>query len=208
VADLPFYLREPEKSFRLAGLPARGLYLQYRANSGEGIEAFGYAVREQVIAMQPAYLVLDQRFNGGGDYTLAADLMMDLPALLPDAAPIYVITGPATFSAGINSVAFIKSAGGERVVLLGERIGDRERAWGETNEFELPNSRLGMTFNTGLHDVAQGCPPFPECYVRNYFYDVAVGSLDPDVPIDTGFSDYLAGVDPVLDYVLSLLPKQ
>ena len=85
-------------------------------------------------------------------------------------------------------------------------MGDRERIYGETNEFELPNSRLGITFSTGLHDLANGCPPFPECYYLNYFYDVAVGSLSTDVSVETRSSDYLDGVDPVLDYVLSLEP--
>ena len=118
-------------------------------------------------------------------------------------APIYAITGPATFSAGINSVAFLRASGGSRVHILGERIGDRERMYGETNEFELPNSKLGMTFNTGLHDVENGCPPFPQCYYLNYFYDVAVGKLDPDFPIESGYGDYMAGVDPVLDFVLA-----
>ena len=101
-------------------------------------------------------------------------------------------------------MAFVKSAGGDRVLILGERVGDRERIYGETNDFELPNSKLGMTFNTGLHDVADGCPPFPQCYYLNYFYDVAVGSLDPDIPVETRFADYMAGIDPVLDTALAL----
>jgi hypothetical protein len=136
--------------------------------------------------------------NGGGM------LMYDLPGLVANAGPVYILTGPATFSAGIHSVAFVKSTGGDQVLILGERVGDRERIYGETNNFELPNSKLGMTFNTGLHDVANGCPPFPECYYRNYFYDVAVGSLDPDMPVPTRFGDYMAGIDPVLDTAVAL----
>lgn len=203
VESLPLYLREPSRQFRLDVLPGNGLYLQYRANFGDGIGEFEGEVRERARAMRPDYIVIDQRFNGGGDYTRTASLMMDLPELVANDGPLYVITGPATFSAGINSVAFVKSTGGDRVIILGERIGDRERIYGETNEFELPNSKLGMTFNTGLHDVENGCPPFPECYFRNYFYDVAVGKLDPNITIETGFADYMAGVDPVLDYVVA-----
>ena len=201
VPALPLYLREPARLFRLAALPGGGLYLQYRANRGDGIKDFESEVRRRATADNPSYLVLDQRFNGGGDYTLTAALMEDLPSLVD--GPIYVITGPATFSAGINSIAFIKSSGGDRVIILGEHIGDRERIYGETNDFELPNSGLGITFSTGLHDVGNGCPPFPACYFRNYFYDVAVGSLAPDITIETHFEDYMAGRDPVLDVVLA-----
>ena len=154
------------------------------------------------MCVHPAAVVIDQRLNGGGDYTLTEDLMTDLPALLP-ARPLYVITGNATFSAGINSVAFLRASGGERVIIVGERIGDRERMYGETNAFELPNSGLGMTFNTGLHDVENGCPPFPQCYYRNYFSDVAAGRLDPDIEIGLTAADYLAGRDPVLAAILT-----
>ena len=204
IGELPLYLREPAREFRMSELPAGGLYLQYRANVGEGIGDFGKAVRRRLQEQSPSFLVLDQRFNGGGDYTLTADLMFDLPELVGEDVPIYIITGPSTFSAGMNSVAFLKAAGGDRVRILGERVGDRERFHGETNDFELPNSRLGMTFNTGLHDLARGCPPFPECYFRNYFRDVAVGTLAPDVVIETNFADYMIGRDPVLEVILSL----
>ncbi len=202
VEAMPRYLQQPELPFQWLLLPEGGIYVQYRQNFGAGIEAFGDKVRTAIKEHKPRFVVIDQRFNGGGDYTLTEDLMSDLPHLLDDGAPIFIITGPATFSAGINSTAFARAAGKERVVLVGERIGDRERMYGETNDFVLPNSGLGMTFNTGLHDLENGCPPWPECYWRNYFNDIAVGKLDPDIVIETRFQDYLDGTDPVLETIL------
>ncbi|MEM1435144.1 MAG: hypothetical protein AAGG11_13880 [Pseudomonadota bacterium] len=199
----PRYLQQPQQPFQQLPLPGGGRYLQYRQNFGPGIEAFNADVRAALAADPPAYVVVDHRFNGGGDYTLTEALMTDLPQLLAADARLYTVTGNATFSAGINSVAFLRASGAERVVILGERIGDRERSYGETNDFVLPNSGMGMTFNTGLHDVASGCPPFPQCYYRNYFSDVAVGSLDPDVTIPLTAADYRAGRDPVLEWVLA-----
>lgn len=198
----PLYLRNPESDFQIAELPGNGLYIQYRNNNGNGIQEFGNSVRTWASAKTPSFMVVDQRFNGGGDYTLTRSLMSDLPEMVVADGPIYIITGPATFSAGINSVAFARAAGDKQVLLIGERIGDRERMYGETNDFELPNSKLGMTFNTGLHDVENGCPPWPECYWRNYFYDVAVGKLDPDIEVLTSFKYYQAGIDPVLEAIL------
>ena len=203
IGDLPLYLREPARQFRVADLPGNGLYLQYRDNFSDGIEAFNQGVRQRIAARPPDYLVVDQRMNGGGDYTLTAGLMADLPGLVGAESPVYVLTGNSTFSAGINSVAFLEAAAPERVTIVGERIGDRERAYGETNDFELPNSRMGMTFSTGLHDLANGCPPVPQCYYLNYFFDVAVGRLDPDIAVPTTVADYLAGRDPVLEAVLA-----
>lgn len=202
IPAMPLYLQKPEELFRIQPLPGEGLYVQYRQNYGDGIEAFNGDVRAAIAKEAPSYVVIDQRFNGGGDYTLTEDLMTDLPDLVMADSRIYTITGNATFSAGINSVAFLRAAGGDRVLIVGERVGDRERAYGETNDFVLPNSGMGMTFNTGLHDVGNGCPPFPECYYRNYFSDIAVGSLDPDVVIPLTAADYLAGRDPVLEWIL------
>lgn len=194
----PFYLTNADALFRAKELPGNGYYLQFRANRGEGIDRFQKNSRRYIEQAKLDYLVVDQRFNGGGDYTLTEDLMRDLPELLPKPAPIYVIIGPATFSAGINSVAFLRAAGGKRVILIGEELGDRERMYGETNDFVLPNSKLGMTFNTGLHDVEHGCPPWPQCYYRNYLSDIAVGKLTPDMPVTTSYTDYKNGIDPAL----------
>ena len=36
---------------------------------------------------------------------------------------------------------------------------------------------------------------------RNYFNDVAVGSLDPDIRIDYRFTDFIQGVDPVMNSI-------
>jgi hypothetical protein len=200
---LPLFLQEPEQLFRSRYMEdADLLYVQFRANQGEGLDVLQAQVRRQLATHRPATLVIDQRLNGGGDYTLTQKLMTDLPAIIDMTTRVYVITGNATFSAGINSVAFARAALGERMTIIGQRIGDDERAYGETNNFELPNSRLGITFSTGLHDVADGCPPFPECYWRNYFNDVAVGSLDPDISVDYNFDDFAVGVDPVMGWIL------
>jgi hypothetical protein len=201
IQPTPLYLQNPLLEFQWQRLDGNGLYIQFRQNYGTDIADFQNAVRAAIEDQPPDFVVIDQRFNGGGDYTLTEDLMTDLPALLHDAATIYVITGNETFSAGINSVAFLRASGGDRVKIIGRRIGDRERMYGETNEFELPNSKLGMTFNTGLHDVESGCPPWPQCYWRNYLSNVAVGKLDPDIRIETRFEDYFLGRDPVLDAI-------
>ena len=207
IDSTPVYLEQSEQQFRMAELPEAGLYVQFRANYGDGIEAFQQRVRARLKERPVSWLVVDQRFNGGGDYTLTEKLMLALPELAPS-AELYMITGPGTFSAGINSVAFARSAAGSELVLVGERIGDRERIYGETNDFILPNSGLGMTFNTGLHDVENGCPPWPQCYYRNYLSDIAVGKLDPDVLVETRMADYLEGRDPVLAYIEAAHLKQ
>jgi len=98
--------------------------------------------------------------------------------------------------------ASLRSSAARRAI-AGQRIGDRERSWGETNAFTLPNSGIGMTFSTGLHDVAEGCWR-RHCYWTDFFYNVAVGRLDPELPVPESWRDYRAGRDAVLAAVLEL----
>jgi hypothetical protein len=209
---LPFFIAGLEQPFTLAPLDEiDGLYVRYTANVDVGavrIADFNDAVRAAVQESQPAVLVIDQRLNGGGDYTTTIDLMRDLPRLLPARARIYVLTGPLTFSAGISSVAFLKDAGGGQVVIVGEPAGDWERHWGETVTMTLPNSGLNMTLATGLHDYAGGCWTLPNCYWLDFFNNVAIGSLDPDVEVAFSFADYAAGVDAVMEVVYEMEVSQ
>ena len=204
-----FALREPARPFRLRLLEGGSVYVQYRTNTSvrdHRIEAFNEKVRETVETAPPRFLVLDLRFNGGGDYTKTANLMRSLPGLIGSEGRIYALTGPGTFSAGIFSLAFLRDAGREEgaadVIIVGTRIGDRERSWSETNPFVLPNSGVGMSFSTGLHDVANGCRDPRVCYWTDFRYPVAAGNLDPDIEAPLTFADFAAGRDLALEKVL------
>jgi hypothetical protein len=205
VSPQPVYLREPTASFRQEVLADGAIhYVQYRRNHSterDDIDAFNADVLEMAERLRPRLLIVDQRFNYGGDYTKTYDVMTRLPDLIAEGGRIYVVTGGQTMSAGINSVAFLKAAGGERVTIIGTRIGDLERSYGESNPFVLPNSGIGMTFATGLHDVADGCWE-RACYWSDFFYNVAAGSLDPDIVVDPTFAEYAAGRDMVLETIL------
>lgn len=196
------------KHFRMAELPeVGGLYVQFRANDdrdGEVIEDFVRDVSQRAGREHPEVVVFDQRFNGGGDYTKTRGLMNSLPGKIAEGGRIYVITGNATFSAGISSVAFLKAAGGDAVTIVGEPVGDRLRMWGETNDFILPNSGIGITAARGLHDYAAGCHDVIKCYWSDFTNNVAVGSLTPDYPAPYTSADFLSHRDPALEKILEL----
>lgn len=46
-------------------------------------------------------------------------------------------------------------------------------------------------------------PPFPQCNWRNYFHDVAMGSLDPDIVVTYRFEHFIEGVDPVMAEIVA-----
>lgn len=201
----PLYLQNGEAPFHLKRLPEMdGLYVQFRQNDDAEdypVGRFVGEIRAALKELSPAVLIIDERHNGGGDFTLTADLMFDLPGLLPEGARIYVITGPETFSAAISSIGFLKHAAGDQLTLVGRPIGDSLMMWGETNEFILPNSAIGITASRGFHDQINGCFDRLKCYWTDFSYQVAVGEMKVDVPAPFRFADYAKGIDAAMDKI-------
>jgi hypothetical protein len=114
---LPFFLQGWEAPFYYQAIESiNGFYIRYSANDDVGdynITTFNKAVEAEVSQNSYAMIIVDQRSNGGGDYTRTFTLMTRLPKLVGEHTPIYVIIGPLTFSAGISSVAFLKASGSE-----------------------------------------------------------------------------------------------
>jgi hypothetical protein len=59
-----------------------------------------------------------------------------------------------------------------------------------------------MQFATGLHDYAGGCYEFPNCYWLDFFHNVSVGSLSPEITIPFTFDDYVSGQDAAINFIL------
>ena len=202
----PLYVRTNDE-FQFSRLvEAKALYVQYRQNhdGALSISEFNKRVKAEILLFQPQVLILDQRFNGGGDYLKTADLMFEIPELMPEDSRVYAITGHETFSAGISSLGFLKQALENELTIVGRRIGDSPLSWGETNAFVLPNSGVGMTAARGLHDQLYGCEDWIQCYWTDFKYPTAVSSLEPDVLVPFTFKDYAAGVDAAIAAILSI----
>lgn len=197
----PFYLQEPASTFRMHELPELdALYVQFRSNldgPGQSITAFAQAVQDKLAATPMRHVILDQRFNTGGNSDLTMDLMRAIGQR--GNGRVYVLVGPRTFSAGIVSTALVKHASGNRAVLVGEEIGDRLRWWSEGDSVCLPSSKYCMAYTTGLWDLARGCAGEAGCYGDRF--DAAVPHLSPDLRAPITREDWLAGRDPAMDAV-------
>jgi hypothetical protein len=206
LSSMPFFLQEWDEPFHYRVIESiNGFYIHYGANDDVGehsIASFNKAVESELSQHSYSVIIVDQRSNNGGDYTRTYNLMTRLPELVGENTPIYVITGPMTFSAGISSVAFLRASGGEQVTIIGTEMGDYERMWGETTSLVLPNSQLGMQLATGLHDYYDGCYEFPNCYWLDFFFNVSVGSLSPEITIPFTFEDYVRGEDAAINFIL------
>jgi hypothetical protein len=203
----PLALQDPDSPFRTAPLDdLKALYVELRQNEnspGHPIAKFLAVVRTEIAAAKPTNLVLDMRFNGGGDYTTTVRFMKSLPGLVPGRT--FVLTGPLTFSAAITSTAFVKAAGKERVTIVGEPVGDRLIFYSEGGSLTLPNSGIPIRFATGLHDYRNGCRWFGPCYWMNYVFPVAVPALDPEIAAPLTAAALSAGRDPGLEAVAAAL---
>src|ERR1700722_5654564 len=205
---LPIALIDFDKPFRSLTLPGTCVqFVQFKSNSDQGgrrIGEFVSSTQRQLRQIQPCSVIVDLRYDGGGDYMNTYGFAHDLPKLIPPGGRIIVLTGPATFSAGISTAAAVKHAGQARVVIVGEPVGDRLRFYSEGGSACLPNSPLCVAYETGKHDYQHACTDWDVCFWLNYFFSFQVRSLDPDEVIPLSFSDWRSGVEPVLDRAIIL----
>lgn len=194
----PLYLQEPDRLFRVVDLPAIGAgYLQFRAHYGtdaEPIEDFIRAAREHLATTKPENLIVDLRFDGGGNIDPTVDFFNGLAAAVP--GRIYVIVSRLTFSAGIIATALIEQSAGERAMIVGEQVGDRLRFWSEGKPVCLPASKYCVQLTDGAWDLVNGCAQEPGCY--GDAFNVRVPDLDADLAAPLTAGSWFAGTDPAM----------
>ena len=147
--------------------------------------------------------MFDVRFNTGGSNEETAEIAEGIPAWFDSARSIYIITGPATFSAGSITAARLKYYSGKRAVIVGEPAGEGLRMWSEGPRFTLPNSKLQVKAATTIHDFAEAEFELGKTFFMDLFLAVPAGDLDVDLPVTVSFQDYLSGHDPVLEAISS-----
>ena len=202
-AALPLYLRDPVHQYWAEYLPGdRTLYVQYnRAGDQPGAEpfrSFGRRILARADSLRPARIVVDLRFNTGGNFYVAEGILRRLAALARErGARLFVITGPATFSAGIFPVAQLRQFGA--ATLVGESPGDGAEFWAEGGNLPMPRSHLTLHYGNWLHSYARAKPSAE----REYRYmDLYVDRITPQIRTPLTSRDYFAGRDPALEAIL------
>jgi hypothetical protein len=205
---LPISLTDFDRAFRSLPLPGTCTeFVQLKSNVDEGgqsIRDFLSNTEKRLRQTQPCNVIFDLRYDGGGDYLNTYGFARKLPRLVPSMGRVIVLTGPATFSAAISTVAAVRHAGQERVVILGEPVGDRLQFYSEGGRACLPNYPLCVAYQTGKHDYQHSCTNWVVCFWLNYFFELRVKSLDPDEVVPSSFKEWRAGVDPVLDRAMTV----
>ena len=203
----PLYLQEPDKPYLYEFLEKEGgayVKINFNMNIGEySLTGWLESVAQDLKSRKPNFAIIDLRFNGGGTDATAA-FSKELPDLIQNNGPIYILVSRETFSAAITAAAQFKKYGGSRTIILGGEVGDRLRfvANGGT-VFTLPNSKINIRVWSAYEDYENGCWDWTECFwLSPFFRDEGVGNLNPNKLIPLRYSDYAKNIDPVFEYAL------
>lgn len=203
VDRLPLYLRNANQYFQTADLPElQALYIQFWVNEAErGITPFVRRADAEITAKRPRNIIVDLRFDKGGDLRLNAELMRGLAGRVPEDGKVYLIIGRYTFSAGMVAAAIAAKAGGDKVVIVGEAPGDYLQFWSEGDSVSLPNSHYAARYTDGYFDLVDGCTGEPGCHRENSQFDFVIGQGRLDIPAPMTAEAYLAGRDPSMEAI-------
>lgn len=203
----PWALQEPVKRFRWrhdAALDAVVIDMRQSNNSAnEKLADFFEGVEKLIAETRPTHLVLDLRFNGGGDLTTTRDFAEKLPTLVK--GRIFALTSPWTFSAAISTLGYLKQAAPARVTIVGEAVGDRLQFFAEGRTATLAHSKEVVLHATERHDYQDGCRKFDDCHRHVVTRPIAVASLDPDIAAPWTIEAYRAARDPAMEAVAAAL---
>jgi tetratricopeptide (TPR) repeat protein len=190
----PLHLRHRELPYWFEYLPAADLvYFQFNAVREHPAEAFG-AFCDRLFGFiadrRPARLVIDLRWNGGGNTFLTRSLLHHLIACREISRPgaLFVVIGRQTFSAAQNTATAIGRE--TAAIFVGEPTGSRPNFIGETIYFELPCSKVRANAADLFWQTS-----WPTDY-RTW--------IAPHIYAPPTFAAYSRNDDPAMDAILSL----
>jgi tetratricopeptide (TPR) repeat protein len=189
--DLPTHVRRRADYYWFEYFPRTKLvYVQYNACAnmeGETLEAFCRRLFAFVEANDVAKLVLDLRWNGGGNMFVNRPLLDGLVRLRKAnrRGELFVIVGRHTFSAAMILAAQIERY--TEATFVGEPTGSSPNFVGETCLVELPFSKVEVS----ISDLA---------WQNSHAKDYRVW-IDPALPVPFTFRDWKAGRDAALERI-------
>jgi C-terminal processing protease CtpA/Prc len=130
-------------------------------------------------------VIIDLRFNGGGDSAVISPLLKGLKDRASIRSNLRVLIGPATFSSAQFAAFALRRE--LHALLVGEPTGENLNGYGEVRLLVLPESQLTIQYSTKFFRLVK---------------DSDAQALEPDIRASATLDDVLAGRDPVLEAAL------
>lgn len=189
--EVPLALRNPQHWYWFETLPEyNALYFQYDV-CGEMMDLPFADFTDQLFAAvdkeEITRIIVDLRFNGGGDSSVLRPFLAAL-AERPH-LEVYVLIGRRTFSSALmNAIELDQQV---NAVLVGEPTGGRPNHFGEVRTITLPNSQLQVSYSTKhFRMLPDANPP----------------SLEPEIAAPVTIDNQMTGYDAALTVALSHSP--
>jgi hypothetical protein len=190
---MPLYLRNCDAPYWFEYLPDRALvYFQFNGVGDQPLEAIA-AFCERLFTFidhaQVRKLVIDLRWNGGGNTYLVQPLLHRLIGCtkINQRGCLYVIIGRGTFSAAQNTATAIERE--TNAIFVGEPTGSRPNFIGETIPFALP-------YSNALANVA-------DLYWQTSWPMDHRPWIAPELYAPPSFKAYSQNRDPAMEAILS-----
>jgi hypothetical protein len=166
---------------------SKTVYVNFR--SYRDLETQSARLWEYIASHAVERLVIDMRWNQGGNYTKGREYLVYKLIFMPAlnrAGHLFVITGRGSFSAGMTNITDFRRE--TEAILVGEPTGARPNGYQENHMFTLPNSKLRAS-----------------CSMLKYRFhpDSESDTIFPDQRIDPDWPMYKAGKDGVLQWILA-----
>ncbi len=209
---LPLYLQQAERILFAKNLPNdNAIYIRLNGSFNDDRETLT-EFRERVLSTideaAPCNIIVDFRYNRGGDYTKVLPLVRDISQSVPPEGRLYLITGPNTFSAGLVAGSQFKRYIPDQLTVVGSEVGDVLRFKAEGFAPKLPASDVQVYLTTAWGDVGEGCGWLDDCFLPNKLLVRGIGSFEVDIQMENTWSAFVNGEDLVLRAIQSDIKGQ
>lgn len=161
------------------------LFIQYNVCASDPafpVDVFIEETLALVSSKKPAKIIVDLRYNGGGDSSLFEPMIDGLATYQKTQGfSLDVLIGERTFSSALMNAVQLKQR--SNATLVGTPTGGSVNHFGEVKSFILPHSGIPLQYSTKF-------------FVMDKSHQG--GSLQPDVFVAATVEDLLSGVDTVV----------
>ena len=166
------------------------VYLQYNScveDPNISMSEFATEVDAFLTDNSVDYLIVDLRYNSGGDSRIIEPLINIIRgnAKINQMSNLFLLIGNRTYSSAIlNTLEFSSTT---NVKMIGKPTGGKPNHYGEVKMFELPNSGINGMYSTK--------------YFK--YIDEDLDAIYPDVEIENSYFDLIEGKDSVVEAIIS-----